>query len=252
MRHAEHAQDRRARLTALLGAVVLAALVLVILPLPAFAADGDPTDPPPAEPTDPPVPDPTPPPKITKVLFYSSPAVIRQYKNYWCVPAATQTMWNLIEATSNANYSRQHALYTQIRKHNRYRYVTNGNDVQGWAWALRAYTGEPFTARSFVSKNSAMHAIVEAIDRTGHPVGITVRHGTHAWVVLGYKAQPDATDANKRTILGFYVSGPLGPGSSDPWKYSYLSMATFRKYFGKYHERTRKVIWEDRYVVVTD
>jgi hypothetical protein len=250
MRHAVPAQDRRARLTAAFAAVLLAALVLAVLPLPAFAADGDPpTDPPPAEPTDPPPPDPTPAPEIQKVLFYSSTAVIRQYKNYWCVPAATQTMWNLIRSTSNAKYARQKTLYTKIRAHNRYRYRTNGNDVQGWAWALRYYTGRPYTARSYVSKSTAMNEIAKAIDQTGNPVGITVHHGTHAWIVLGYKAQ---VSSGKRTILGFYVSGPLGPGSSDPWKYRYLSMATFRKVYGKYHERTRKVIWEDRYVLVTD
>jgi hypothetical protein len=29
-------------------------------------------------------------------------------------------------------------------------------------------------------------------------------------------------------------------------------MANFRRYYGKYHERTRKVIWEDKYVLVSD
>jgi hypothetical protein len=148
--------------------------------------------------------------------------------------------------------ARQRSLYSNIRKHNRYRYTTKGNDIRGWAWALRYYTGLPYHERAFTSKTTAMRAIAEAIDRTGHPVGITVHHGTHAWVVLGYKAQPSATDPNKRTILGYYVSGPLGPGSRDPWKYRYMSMASFRKVYGKYHERTRKVVWEGKYVLVSD
>jgi hypothetical protein len=257
MRHAPPADDHRARLTALLRAAVLAGLGLVLVPLPAFAADGDTSGDPPAvqpaeDPPPEPTPEPTPQPEVQSVLIYAAPAVIRQYKNYWCVPAATQTMWNLIHGTANAKYGRQKALYSVIRKHNRYRYVTKGNDIAGWAWALRTYTGEAYQARSFGSKNAAMQAIVDAIDRSGHPVGITVHHGTHAWVVLGYKAQADAADASKRTILGFYVSGPLGPGSRDPWKYRYMSIASFRKVYGKYHEATRKVIWEKRYVVVSD
>ena len=117
-------------------------------------------------------------------------------------------MWNLLTETSNVTYARQQTLYSQIRKHNRYHYTTNGNDVQGWAWALRYYTDEPYKARSFTSKTTAIRAIVEAIDRTGHPVGITVHHGTHAWVVLGYKAQPSATDPTKRTILGLLRQRP--------------------------------------------
>jgi hypothetical protein len=250
MRHDTPVDSPRHRRTALLRAGLVAALALAILPLPAMAAEGDP----PAEPTPTvePTPEPTPGPEVQSVLFYRSPAVVRQYKNYWCVPAVVQTMWNMIEDTSNVQWARQRSLYSNIRKHNRYRYSTKGNDIQGWAWALRYYTGEPYRARSFTSKTTAMRAIAEAIDRTGHPVGITVHHGAHAWIVLGYKAQPSATDPSKRTILGFYVSGPLGPGSRDPWKYRYMSMASFRKVYGKYHERTRKVIWENKYVLVSD
>ena len=185
-------------------------------------------------------------------FYYRSPAITRQYRNYWCVPAAVQTMWNLVMGTSNVTFARQQNLYALIRHHNRYHYRTRGNDVQGWAWALRHYTNEPYWARSYSVKNDALRAIVAALDRTGHPVGVAVRHGTHAWIVLGYKARPLATDPSKKTILGFYVSGPLGPGSSDPWKYSYISLSTFRKVYTRYHEATRHVIWEQKYVLVSD
>jgi hypothetical protein len=252
MRHDRVAEDRRPDLTALLRAVLVALAIVVILPMPAAAAEGDPTEPPAGEPTPEPTPTPPPAPGIQRVFIYRSPAVVRQYTNVWCVPAAVQTMWNLIDGTSNARYARQKTLYGQIRRHNRYRYRTKGNDIQGWAWALRYYTDQPYRARAFVSKNAALRAIAEAIDRTGHPVGITVHHGTHAWVVLGYRAKPSATNPSQRTILGYYVSGPLGPGSRDPWRYRYMTMGAFRKVFGRYHERTRKVIWEDKYVLVTD
>ncbi|HEY4632810.1 MAG TPA: hypothetical protein VIH00_02750 [Candidatus Limnocylindrales bacterium] len=264
MRHATPTDDRRARLIALLRAIVLAAAAVAILPLPSMAAEGDPTDPPivvtdpsddddEPDPTPEPTPEPTPqPPPIQKEFIYRSAAITRQYTNYWCVPAVTQSMWNLIEGVTNRTYARQKSLYRQIRKHNRYRYTTKGNDVQGWAWALRRFTGEDYQARAYASKSRAMAEIAEAIDRTGHPVGITINHGSHAWIVLGYKAQPSATDPDKRTLLGFYVSGPLGPNSRDPWRYRYVTMANFRRYFGKYHERTRKVIWEDKYVLVSD
>jgi hypothetical protein len=277
LRHADTAQDRRDRLTALLRAGLLAGLVLLLVPLPALAADpassdtpgveaqGDPPPDPTPSPDPTPAPDPTPspqptptpaptpdPPNIIAKLFYRSPAITRQYRSYWCVPAATMTMWNLIDGTSNVGWSRQKTLYYQIRKHNRYHYKTKGNDIQGWAWALRNYTGAPYQARSLVSKTAAINAIAGAIDRTGHPVGITVNHGTHAWVVIGYKAVPYASDPSRHNILGFYVSGPLGPGSRDPWRYRYYSLATFRKVYGRYHEATRKVVWERKYVLVSE
>lgn len=265
MRHAVHAQDRRTRLAALARAGLLAVCVAAVLPLPAFAADPTPSpDPTPTvEPTPTPIPDPTPtpaptpaptpdPPNVVSRLIYRSPAIIRQYTNYWCVPAAVQTMWNLIDGTSNARYGRQKTLYYAIRRHNRYWYPTKGNDVAGWAWGLRHYAGAPYHARMFTSKAAAIEAIAAAVDESGHPVGITINRGTHAWIVLGYKSQPSTTDPSDRIILGFYVSGPLGPGTRDPWRYRYLSLATFNKSFTRYHERTRPVIWEGRYVIVSE
>ena len=103
-------------------------------------------------------------------------------------------------------------MYPHIRAHNRYRYPTNGNDIEGWAWGLRRWTGQRYIARSYASRSQAIGAIAAAIERTGHPVGITVNRGTHAWVVLGYRVSIQALDPTKRTIMGLYVSGPLGAG----------------------------------------
>jgi hypothetical protein len=257
--------DLRARRLDLIRAVLLGLALLLAVPLSAAAADGDPTPTPTptVDPTPTPTPDPTPTPTpspspgpslppVTQFLTYHNGSVVRQYAGSWCVAAATQTMWNLVGGTTNATYARQKTLYHQIRLHNRYHYRSLGNDVQGWAWALRRYTGFAYTARFYASKDRAIGEIAAALDRTGHPVGITIHHGRHAWVVLGYRSQPDALDPTKRTVLGFYVNGPLGAGSSDPWRYQYLSMAAFRKVYGKYHESQRKVIWENRYVLVTD
>ena len=69
--------------------------------------------------------------------------------------------------------------------------------------------------------------------------------------MLGYQSTVDP-DTRRKTIRGFYVHGPLGPGSRDPWKYRYMSIAGFRKVYGYYHEKTRKVIWERKYVLVSD
>jgi hypothetical protein len=265
MRLAEPAHDPRARLTAVLRAGLLAVAGLAILPLPAAAADPSQSPAPSAapardaspEPTPTPTPEPTPTvaplptPILEGINLYRTATVVRQYKSTWCVPAATQSMWNLVGGTSNTSYARQKSLYSQIRGHNRYHYKTKGNDVQGWAWALRHFTLLPYQWHAYASKTAAINAIADAIDRTHHPVGITVYHGTHAWVVLGYRSSHDPV-TNKRTILGFYVHGPLGPGSRDPWKYSYMSMASFRRVYGAYHERTRKVIWEHKYVLVSD
>ncbi len=219
----------------------------------------EPTPTPTPEPTATPTPGPTPTPAptppgttLTSVVLYRSAAAVRQYRNTWCVPAATQTMMNIILRQKIRTYSRQYLLYRQIRMNNRYTYATAGNDIAGWAWALRHWTGQPYKAKSFTSRAWAINAMVEAIDRTHHPVGVTIKRGTHAWVVLGYKARVQVDDPTKRTILGVYVFGPLGPGSSDPYPYKYYNLASFARVYTAYHEWQHHVVWEGRYVIVAD
>ena len=220
-------------------------------PTPTPTPPPDPTPTPQPDPTPTPDPTPRPTPVITSVNLYRSSAMVRQYTSYWCVPAATQSMINLVLGTSNKRYLTQKWYYKNIRLHNRYRYTTRGNDPQGWAWGLRTYSRGTalYTARIFSDKQLALNAIVESIARTRDPVGITVRGGTHAWVVLGYRTSHDPIEPTKKTILGFYVSGPLGT-TADKWPYAYLTTAQFKTYFTRYHEWQRKVIWEGKYVVV--
>ena len=200
-------------------------------------------------PTPTPVPTPRPTPVITKVNLYRASAMVRQYRSYWCVPATTQSMVNLIRDRSNRSYRTQKYLYKRIRSHNRYDYRTLGNDPQGWAWGLRTYSGKPYYARAYTNKQQALNAIVASITRTGDPVGVTVRGGTHAWVVLGYRTSHDPIEPTKKTILGFYVSGPLGT-TADKWPYAYLTTAQFKTWFTRYHEWQRSVIWEGKWVVI--
>jgi hypothetical protein len=231
------------------------------VPTPTPAPTATPTPNPTATPTPAPTATPTPAPTatpgptpratpvITRVNLYRASAMVRQYTSYWCVPAATQSMANLVRGTSNRSYLTQKFYYKRIRSHNRYTYVTRGNDPQGWAWGLRTYSGAPYAARTFSDKQKALDAIVESIARTRDPVGITVRGGTHAWVVLGYRTSHDPIEPTKKTILGFYVSGPLG-SVADKWPYAYLTTSQFKTYFTRYHEWQRSVVWEGKWVII--
>ncbi len=215
-----------------------------------------PTDPPPPPPTPAPTPTPSPTPAPTRVTvklnLYKPNTVARQYTSYWCVPANAMTMLNTITGSTNRSYARQRHYDRLLKRYNRYRYATRGNDVQGWARLLDAKLPGPlhYDDRSFTTKAKAMDRIVEALDRTRHPVGITVGHGTHAWTVLGYRASMIPGRPETRVILGFYVSGSLA--NRDPYPYGYLTVGEFRRRFGRYHEWQRKVIWEGKYVIISE
>ena len=199
-------------------------------------------------------PTPTPTPSSGLVIqsrnLYRSSAMVRQYTNYWCVPATVQSMANLVLGTSNRTYSRQAYIYKLTRQHNRYWYRSKGNDPQGWGWSLRYFTrGRPYYPRAYTNKETAINAIAASIAKTRNPVGVTVFGGTHAWVVLGYRQTYDRSEPSKKTLLGLYVSGPLGT-TRDKWPYKYVTVAQFREAFTRYHEWQRKVIWEGKWVVL--
>jgi hypothetical protein len=225
-------------------------------PAPTPTPDPEPSPTPAGTPTPTPSATPTPPPPARQVIIrrnlYRWSAMVRQYTNYWCVPAATQSMVNLATGASNRTYRSQAYIYKLTRRHNRYSYATRGNDPQGWAWSLRYFSRyrTTYQARAFTNKTAALNAIAESIARTGDPVGVTVRGGTHAWVVLGYRQSYDPSEPSKKTLLGFYVSGPLG-STADKWPYRYLTLDQFRQYFTRYHEWQRRVIWEGKWVVVS-
>jgi hypothetical protein len=226
-------------------------------PSPTAAPSETPSPTPDPTPTADPSPTPSsPPPSPSSTIqaknLYRYSAMVRQYTDYWCVPAATQSMVNLVRGTSNKSYLTQKYYYKLTRQHNRYTYTTLGNDPQGWAWALDYFSkSTDYIPRAFSDKTQAVNAIAEAIQRTGHPVGVTVRGGTHAWVVLGYRYSVNVADPTKRSLLGLYVSGPLGT-VSDRWPYKYLTVSDFRDVFTRYHEWQRKVIWEGKWVVISE
>ncbi len=176
---------------------------------------------------------------------------VLQYNSYSCVPAALQTMLNIVNGQSDRSRATQARLYTELRRANRYSYVTRGNDVRGWARVLTAHLppGLGYADVSFTSRNEAYRAIVKAIDRTKKPVGIVVDRANHAWTVVGFKVQETPGVPDSTTILGFYVVGPLG-SPTDPWPKKYLTVAQLNARFTPYHEAQRSVLWEGMYVIV--
>lgn len=190
--------------------------------------------------------------QVTRTVDLSrDSAHVLQYTSYWCVPAAVQTMINLVTGRSDRSYSTQSRLYTELQRANLYDYSTRGNDVRGWARVLTARlpAGMGYNDVSFDSRGAAYSAIVDAMDRTKRPVGIVVGAGTHAWTIVGFTVRETPGVPGSRTILGFTVVGPLG-SPRDPWPKKYYTVDQLATHFTRYHEWQRKVVWEGKYVIV--
>jgi hypothetical protein len=205
-------------------------------------------------PTPAPTPTPTPAPaRVTVTLnLYKPYTVARQYTSYWCVPANAQTMLNLVLGRRDRTYATQAKYDRWLKRYNRYKYVTRGNDVHGWATLLDYSIGGPwhYHDRSYATQSVAIARIVESLDRTRHPVGVVVDRGTHAWTVVGYRATMEPGRPETKVIVGLYVSGSLA--TRDPHPYRYMLLGDFRRRFTRYHEWQRSVIWEGKYVIVSE
>jgi hypothetical protein len=251
--------------------LAIALIAGALLPWPASAAEGDASPAPSATPSPitEPVPAPTPAPApeqapeqaaATRVAIdtnlYRPYAIVQQYTGYWCVPANAQTMVNIIMGRRDRTYATQARFARQTQRQNRYRYPTRGNDPRGWSRFLdQLLPGDlQYRDRSFDLQSDAIGAIVDAIDRTAHPVGIVVDRGTHAWTVLGYRGSMVEGDGSTRVVDGFYVSGSLYRlrRAREPWPYKYMTLDAFRARFSRYHESSRKVVWEGKFVIVAE
>ncbi len=264
--------DRPAAPALLARTLAIALIACALLPWPAAAAEGDPspaptaTPAPTADPAPSPDPAPTPEPAVVSgpslarltidINLYRPYAIVRQYTNYWCVPANAQTMVNLVMGRLDRTYKTQARYAWHTKRLNKYRYSTRGNDPRGWAKFLDLVLpgDRHYLDRSFGNQSQAIGAIVEALDRTGHPVGIVVDRGSHAWTVLGYRGSMVEGDPSSKVVEGFYVSGSLYRlrRSREPWPYRYLTLSAFRGRFTRYHESRRRVVWEGKYVIVAE
>jgi hypothetical protein len=253
--------DRPPAPALLARALAIALIACAVVPWPASAAEGDPSPAPTAEIT----PDPSPDPALESAPLgqvtidtnlYVPYAIVKQYTSYWCVPANAQTMVNLVLGRLDRTYKTQTRYAWHVKRQNGYRYTTRGNDPRGWARFLDlVLPGDlHYVDRSFATKSEAIGAIVESIDRTGHPVGIVVDRGSHAWTVLGYRASMVDGDPSTKVVEGLYVSGSLYPlrRTREPWPYRFLTVDAFRARFTKYHESSRRVVWEGKFVIIAE
>jgi hypothetical protein len=89
---------------------------------------------------------------------------------------------------------------------------------------------------------------------TGHPVGLLVNTGSHAWVLSGFSATADPALTNDFTVTAVYVEGPLFPkqqaGGYDMAPDTRLSMARLRLFFRRYDNRHAGSAWDNQFVTI--
>ena len=169
-------------------------------------------------------------------LYDARAAVWQEPDSSACTSAAAQMMLNIVAYESGSDYllppdglaprtaPRWHvdtsyetmeALLAYERSNMTMLARSAGADPHGWRNALNYFGWGSMNAAvyrdsSYWSFDAAARAVVTAVARSGSPVGILARGGTHAQLVTGYVVTgEDPRVGDDFTIQGVYLTDPL-------------------------------------------
>ena len=146
--------------------------------------------------------------------LYSRGDFVSQLTSFWCIPASTQTMMNMMDGgRSDRTRALQARLYrvgdnleedgtfSDEREFDRW----SGMGISEWAGLLNRYDYGPYGLTGYKSRQNALRNAALMMRKTGKPVGLVVWRGAHAWVMSGFTAT-----AGSRAHPG--LRGDLRPG----------------------------------------
>lgn len=175
---------------------------------------------------------------------------------YWCTAADVQIMRNIVHRTTNHTTVQQRRMFRYMRAHDRYAIpVRDGVDPAGWAAGLRRFVDPRYRLVAKGSFKTALRSAVRNLRLTELPVGITVAHGNHAWVLTGFTATADPARTNRFRVTSVRVTGPLWGLQSRSYGYDMrpdtsLTRKQLKRFFTSWHYAPVRMSWEGRWVSV--
>ncbi len=188
--------------------------------------------------------------------LYRSGVFSTQKTFQWCTAADVQIMRNIVDRGADHSRSNQQRYFAAMRAHNRYDIpVADGVDPAGWTYGLRRYVDSRYRLVSSGSFNSALRSAVTSLRKTNLPVGITVAHGGHAWVLTGFTATADPAKTTRFTVTSVRVTGPLWGLQSRSYGYDMrpdtkLTPKQLAGFFTPWHYAKLRMAWEGRWVSI--
>ena len=174
----------------------------------------------------------------------------------WCTAAGVQIVRNIADRQTDHSASHQRVYFTFMRAHNRYPIpLSDGIDPGGWAAGLAHYVNTRYRVVASTSFLSALRSAVTNLRRTNLPVGLTVAHGNHAWVLTGFTATADPARTSNFTVTSVRVTGPLWGLQSRSYGYDMrpdrkLTPTQLRSFFTPWHYAPIRMAWEGRWVSI--
>jgi hypothetical protein len=148
--------------------------------------------------------------------IYRKGTFVSQIDKHHCMSAAMQNMLNLIgpkvdttAATQRRISDLAHRLSDDALDH------TWGPN--GWAKGLTQLGVGQYVVVVYDTRAAQLKAAVEALRRTGRPVGILAWWGAHSWVLTGFRASADPALTARYTVSAYNIVDPWYPRVSSIW-----------------------------------
>jgi len=190
------------------------------------------------------------------VDLYRSGVFTTQKTWRWCTAADVQVMRNIVRHQADHTRAGQQRYWTYMRAHNRYAIpARDGVDPGGWTAGLRHFVDGRYRLVASASFGAALKSAVTAMRRTNLPVAITVAHGNHAWILVGFTATADPARTSAFTVTSVRVVGPLWGLQSRTYGYDMrpnrrLTRSQLASFFTPWHYAGVHMAWEHRWVSI--
>lgn len=180
-------------------------------------SSGDPSpDPTPGRSLDPP-----PSPGPFAMDLYRRNAFVSELKPIFCVPAAMQTMINIMKTgATDRTIATQRSLYQLARQYSGPKLSGPGAEPEGWAEGLNRHGFGPYVVDAKESRKDAIHIAAWALRMTGRPVGLLVWRGAHSWVMSGFTATADPGYTDDFKVTAVRIEDVWYPAFSSIWGFS--------------------------------
>jgi putative peptidoglycan lipid II flippase len=135
--------------------------------------------------------------------LYQPGDFVGEYVNTHCVPAAMQTMMNIMDAGADTTRETQDKLFALG---NSIAEGRNGTpDPEGWAQGLQQLGYGNYRVAVQNRMETALKVVVKQVRLTNRPAGLLVWYGWHSWVVSGFVATDDPAVTDNFTVLSLYI-----------------------------------------------
>jgi hypothetical protein len=149
--------------------------------------------------------------------LYQRGDFVSEQTKYYCVPAAMQTMINIMSPGADRTRATQDRLYRLARKLSPKTLVGKGAEPEGWARGLEQLGFGAYTVDVQPTRSAAIKAAAKALRLSGRPVGLLVWRGAHSWVMSGFQATADPAVTNDYTVTHVDIEDVWYPFVSSIW-----------------------------------